>query len=143
MGCVIASPEDHMARYRTIGADLLDGDGQVVAMVRGAAIYNSQNDKVAILTSTEVWDLQNHRVAVLRGLDVFDVNNRKIATLSDIYKDIDTLLCGPALIGLWLFFVRRKSSSSRKLPAVERSSTSVWNRIQRLLGFPGSRQPKS
>jgi hypothetical protein len=124
-----------MARYRTKGTELFDANGTQLATVRAAGIYDADNRKVAIVTSSEVYDLQNNRVAVLRGLDICDSRNHKIATLSDIYKEIDSLLCGPALVGLWYFFVRKKSSRSPRVPVAKGPSTNVWNRIQRFLGF--------
>jgi len=129
-----ASTEDHMLRYRTNGTDLLDGNGSTLATVKGAAIYDSDRNRIAALTSIAVRDLQNNQVAVLHGTDVYDGRNRKIATLSDIYRDIDSALGGPALIGLWLFFVRHHSAVHRG-PTVQEPPTNPRGLLQRLFHF--------
>jgi hypothetical protein len=129
--------EEHMPGYRTTGTDLLDGSGSKVAMVRGVEIYDSDNNKIATLTPTEVYDAQNKPVAVLRGLDVYDGRDRKIATLSDIYYDIDSVLGGPALIGLWIFFVRNQPARVQGGPTVEESPTKKLGLFQRIFRFWG------
>jgi hypothetical protein len=128
---VIASTEDHMPRYRTKGTDLLDANGSKVATVRGAEIYDAANNRIATLRHLEVYDSENKLVAVLRDSGVYDAKDRKIATLSDIYHDIDSVLGGPTLIGLWVFFVRKQS------PTVQAPPSNGWSLFQRMFRFGG------
>ena len=138
--CVIVSTEDHMARFTTRGTDLFDAGGNRIATVRDGAIYDAGDNKIAALCHPEVYDSQGNRVAILRGSDIYDERNRKIATISDVYKDIDSLLCGSALVGLWLFFVRRQSSTSQSALSAGRPPNAFWNLFRQMLRFRKARR---
>lgn len=128
-----------MARFSTKGTDLFDISGNRVATIRGTTIYDAGDNKVATLGHPDVYDTRGNRVAVLRGSDIYDSRNRKIGTISDVYKDIDSLLCGPALVGLWLFFVRRQTSKSQMAAIPLRPSNKLWQLLRRMLGVRGAR----
>jgi hypothetical protein len=132
-----------MVPFRTKGTELFDGSGNRIAMVRGTTIYDACDNKVATLSHPDVYDSRGNRVATLRGSEIYDGSNRKIATISDLYKEIDSLLCGPALVGLWLFFVRQHSLENQNLKTAQRSPIALWSLLRQMLRFRGPKQMKS
>lgn len=126
-----------MSRYRTKGTDLFDEGDRKVASVQGAEIYDSDNNKVASLTHVEVYDSQNKLMATLRESGVYDSRGRKIARLSDIYDEIDSALGGPALIGLWMLFVRKQSPTIQSGPTAQDSPTRMSRLLHRIFRFGG------
>ena len=134
-----------MARFAVKATDLFDSGGNRVATVHDSGVFDAAGNKIATLRHPEIRDADGRLVARLRGDDILDAGERKIATIDDVYRDVESNLCGVALVGLWLFFIRKSAPATPNsaTASAKKSRSGIWNAIGQLLGLTHSREPRS